>query len=437
MFQPPAGILGDQEEQVRKQMQTQGLLGLAAGLFQAGTPSRTPQSLGGSALQGLMAGQQMAQGTFDQTLKAMQVRQQMEESRQAAEDKARTRQAIANVQSQLLGGGGVEQPTGFQNLTQSQLFELSATPDLPKDMRDYLLNLAKAKQPRSQDISPEAALYAQSKYGTPNVAELSQEQAADVLGFMRQPTIDQQIALQRLRFETGMGIGGAPTAPAAPTQEPQVPSAQMPSIPKELSSKPLGKNEVPLIQSQGLSPKQKQELELKRPETVGVVEYAIDQTRQMANTARRLLANPNLERAFGPVGILEAKVPGTPAANILAELDVLRNQSFVQGLQAMRAANPTGGAVGNVSNAEGQRFENLQAALSQIQSGSQARKELERLVKELEGSEDRLKNAFERTYGAGTEFQVRPIFEAPKKPSKSRGPRRATSDDELIQKYLR
>jgi hypothetical protein len=87
MFNPPAGILGDQEDAVRRQMQMQGLLGLASGLFQAGTPSRTPVSLGNAAIQGLMAGQQLAQGTFDQTLKSMVLKQQM--------DEARRKQAVA------------------------------------------------------------------------------------------------------------------------------------------------------------------------------------------------------------------------------------------------------------------------------------------------------------------------------------------------------
>lgn len=422
LFQPPAGLLGDQEEAIRQQMQMQGLLGLAAGLFQAGTPSRTPVSLGGSAIQGLMAGQQMAQGTFDQALKSMQLKQQMEETKRKQEAEQRQSAAIDLVQRRLLGSGQ-EQVSGLQNLNQNQLLDLSAVPGLPKEMRDYLLKLADAKKPRSQDVSPEAALYSQARYGTPNVADLTPNQANDVLRFMQRPTIEQQIALQRLKFETGATIGGAPTAPSVPA-ETQEPSSQMPAIPKELSGKPLEKNEVPLIQSQNLSPRQKQELELKKPETIGVVEYAIDQTRQMANTARRLLANPNLERAFGVLGIAESAIPGSPAANVLAELDVLRNQSFVQGLQAMRAANSTGGAVGNVSNAEGQRFENLQAALRQIQSGSQAKKELTRLVKELEESEDRMINAFERTYGKGTTFQVRPIFEKPSQPSGSQSGRR-------------
>jgi hypothetical protein len=444
LFAPPAGLLGDQEEQVRQQMQQQGLLGLAAGLFEAGAPSRQRQSLGGSAIRGLMAGQQAAQGTFDQTLKAMTLRQQMEEASQKAERERRASAALSGVQSRLVGGG-TNEAQNFQNLTYSQLLELSATPDLDKDMRNYLLKLADAKKPRSQDISPDAALYAQSKYGTPNVAELSQEQAADVLGFMRQPSIDQRIALARFGFETGGSVPGvnAPViAPSTitpsvqtPAAEPS-PSAQLPSIPKEISGKPLGKNEVPLIQSQALSPKQKQDLELKRPTTIGAVEYAIDQTRQMRNTALRLLANPNLERAFGITGAIETKIPQSPAADVFVQVDLLKNQSFVQGIQAMRAANETGGAVGNVSDAEGKRFENLQAALGQVQSGSQARKELERLVKELEGTEERLKSAFERTYGKGTEFQIRPIFEAPKKPTRRRGPVIRQDDEDLIRKHL-
>ena len=97
MFAPPPGLLGDQEEAVRQQMQMQGLLGLAAGLFQAGTPSRTPVSLGGSALQGLAAGQQAAQGTFDQTLKAMQLRQQMADAKEKRDREALVRKTMPQI----------------------------------------------------------------------------------------------------------------------------------------------------------------------------------------------------------------------------------------------------------------------------------------------------------------------------------------------------
>lgn len=101
MFAPPPGLLGDQEEAVRQQMQMQGLLGLAAGLFQAGTPSRTPVSLGGSALQGLAAGQQAAQGTFDQTLKAMQLRQQMSDAERKRTQETSQRKALESYVATL------------------------------------------------------------------------------------------------------------------------------------------------------------------------------------------------------------------------------------------------------------------------------------------------------------------------------------------------
>jgi hypothetical protein len=320
---------------------------------------------------------------------------------------------------------------GLAELSPQQFARLITNPNLTKDDVAALSKAYEALKPRSQDLGPAEALYAQSKYGTANVARLTPDQAADVLAFSRLPTIEQQIALGRFEFETGRTIPRSGQPPSVAQSQPIIPSQQAqpatdpapsaaPSVPAESSGSPLKKNEAPLIQSGALSPKQKQDLELKKPETVGVVEYALDQTRQLSNTARRLLANPNLERAFGPIGIVESQIPGTPAANILAELDVLRNQSFVQGLQAMRAASPTGGAVGNVSNAEGQRFENLQAALRQIQTGKQARSELERLVRELDESEDRLKNAFERTYGGGTEFQIRPRFTEEKRSRRRR-----------------
>lgn len=103
MFAPPPGILGDQEEAVKKQMQMQGLLGIASGLFQAGTPSRTRQSL----FQGIPLGQQMAQGTLDQALKAIQLRQQTEDAQnkraqQQAQQKALTEYVSTLPESERL-----------------------------------------------------------------------------------------------------------------------------------------------------------------------------------------------------------------------------------------------------------------------------------------------------------------------------------------------
>lgn len=94
MFAPPKGLLGDEEEAIRQQMQMQGLLGLASGLFQAGTPSTQRQTLGGSALKGFMTGKQMAQETFQNALQAQALRQQMEDDKRKRAQEVAQRQAL-------------------------------------------------------------------------------------------------------------------------------------------------------------------------------------------------------------------------------------------------------------------------------------------------------------------------------------------------------
>lgn len=93
---PYAGLLGQDEERIAQQARMQGLLGLASSLFEAGAPSPTRQGLGQAFGRGIQAYQQGAQGTFDQALKSMAVRQQLEES-----SKKRTREGAIQQALQL------------------------------------------------------------------------------------------------------------------------------------------------------------------------------------------------------------------------------------------------------------------------------------------------------------------------------------------------
>jgi hypothetical protein len=167
---------------------------------------------------------------------------------------------------------------------------------------------------------------------------------------------------------------------------------------------------VALIDSPKISPKEREQLLIKRPQAEASVSFAIDKTREMRNTATRLLNDPAFDDAFGLTGLGASLIPGSPAADVRATLDTLRNQSFVQGLSAMREASKTGGAVGNVTEAEGKRFENLRASLSQAQSPERARQELERMITELDESEERVSQAYTGTYGE-VEFKLRPKTE--------------------------
>jgi len=77
----------------------------------------------------------------------------------------------------------------------------------------------------------------------------------------------------------------------------------------------------------------------------------------------RLLGHEGLGLATGKSGYFRGYLPGAPKdAKIL--IDQLGNRMFVDALQAMREASKTGGAVGNVSDREGDRLENVIAAVT-------------------------------------------------------------------------
>jgi hypothetical protein len=168
LFAPPAGLLGDQEEQVRQQMQQQGLLGLAAGLFEAGAPSRQRQSLGGSAIRGLMAGQQAAQGTFDQALKAMQLRQQMEDAREKRKREQQMREAIA--------GSYDTRPVAGLGIGADQLSYMA--PEIEAFGTEGIAPAAAAVAPTERVINRDRLLSAIANFAPEKYLELTQPEKA-------------------------------------------------------------------------------------------------------------------------------------------------------------------------------------------------------------------------------------------------------------------
>lgn len=99
--------------------------------------------------------------------------------------------------------------------------------------------------------------------------------------------------------------------------------------------------------------------------------------------ATRVLSSTNnlINRVSGGVvGSIKAKVarfiPGTEAADFKAEVEQLKTQIFTRELAAMRDASKTGGAVGNVSDTEGDKLSNTLGSLSLDQSPEQFKKNL-------------------------------------------------------------
>lgn len=111
-----------------------------------------------------------------------------------------------------------------------------------------------------------------------------------------------------------------------------------------------------------------------------------------------LEADPGLTNITGSIA---GRTPNltNKATGAQAKLDSIKSQIFVSALQAMREASKTGGAVGNVSNREGDKLENTLAALSQAQSTDDFKKQLSKARQQLKLSQEIIKNAYTEQYG--------------------------------------
>ena len=111
--------------------------------------------------------------------------------------------------------------------------------------------------------------------------------------------------------------------------------------------------------------------------------------------------DPGLTRITGPVYGRTGNFTGA-ATGAQAKLNTIKNQVFVSTLQAMREASKTGGAVGNVSDKEGERLENSLAALDQAQTTEDFQRQLKVVRARLRNSKATIQRAYNEQFpGAG------------------------------------
>jgi len=148
-------------------------------------------------------------------------------------------------------------------------------------------------------------------------------------------------------------------------------------------------------------------------------------SQRLIDKTTQLLDHPGFDTSFGASAYLDPRshLPGTDSTDAQAIRSTIVDQIFVESLQSMRALNKSGGAVGNVSNKEGDRMENQMVAVKKAQSDEQARSEFEKLVEMQKEAQQRIKDAFRLDYG--DRIPLDEIF-APPKDVKS------MSDDDLF-----
>jgi hypothetical protein len=156
------------------------------------------------------------------------------------------------------------------------------------------------------------------------------------------------------------------------------------------------------------------EREAASPVSFSAAEAAIANLEMIQEQSEQIRSHPGLPMATGFGGETISGFPGSPAADAAALITTLRAQTFASALQAMRDASQTGGAVGQVSDAEGVRFENQWAAVQQAQSFTQFRSELRKLEQIADEAIQRIREAYEREFnGISTapQFEIADEFE--------------------------
>ena len=291
--------------------------------------------------------------------------------------------------------------------------------------------------------------YAYTMFGTTDQTKLTDAQNRNVLAYANAPTQADQtkiaIDAQKLKFETG-GAPSLPTsreqmlrdstvapavAPAAsttvapqpapvvqPTQaavvtpravpEQQRTNEAAPEIKPTTMSVQVPKGTIPLINQPDnkVTPKRKQELLAAQPATIGLINYTATQLVDSRDAAQSLLNNPaQLKAISGITSPAMAKVPGTDAYIGASKLENLQTRSFVTEIQKMRAASPTGGAVGSVTEKEMGALSNIQASLKLGLKEAELRKQLKQYIDSANRALKTIPNEYARTYGYNGEFE--------------------------------
>jgi hypothetical protein len=119
---------------------------------------------------------------------------------------------------------------------------------------------------------------------------------------------------------------------------------------------------------------------------------------RLAVAANEVMKHPGLPGTSGLRGALP-NIPGSDAANAAALINTLKSQVAFGVLQDMRNNSKTGGALGNVSDKEGQLLQSNIAALEKSQSVESMRANLQKIIDYSAGAKDRLRQAYNLKHG--------------------------------------
>lgn len=163
----------------------------------------------------------------------------------------------------------------------------------------------------------------------------------------------------------------------------------------ELAEKEAARKEAGLAEP--LSKQEIQKREARYPQAKSSLTGFENQADDMIKKLEQLKSHKGLEGILGTVyGRTPSFTDESQAAQALYD-QVMAKGKF-QELQNMRLASPTGGALGNVSNMEIQSLGQAFGALSRIQGKESFKNAIDDVIKQIQSSKERTREAFEETY---------------------------------------
>ena len=154
---------------------------------------------------------------------------------------------------------------------------------------------------------------------------------------------------------------------------------------------------TPVSGFEGLAPKEIQNREAKYPQATIALKTFETKSESFAKDLETLANHPGLS---GISGLVYGRTP--PVTKEARQAQTLYDSIVARGgfqeLQDLRASSPTGGALGNVSNQEGQNLRDAFAPINRTQDTADLKSTLLKTASTVRASKDRLKEAYDLTY---------------------------------------
>lgn len=208
--------------------------------------------------------------------------------------------------------------------------------------------------------------------------------------FVQRNSVTGQVR-QAVGREPQIRVESPPPITAVTIQDPKNPNATI--VVDGRSGRVIGPG--PKLTATGQA---EQKLSLTMPQARLRVESMSQNMDRLDTALNELNTDPGLSSITGTVMGRTPNITNR-ATGAQAKLESIKSQIFQSSLQAMREASKTGGAVGNVSDREGDKLERTLAALDQAQGTAAFKGQLKRAIEQVRLSKQLINNAFQEQYG--------------------------------------